>query len=101
MAAVTLNVFLTCYNVDITLILPDTLTPAELSLLRMLVQGMSVSEIAQMRDRSVKTISSQKAKLYRKLGIRNDLVLWLDLLLRYRVVLAEDEKHQISNDVDI
>ncbi|EDA1465493.1 helix-turn-helix domain-containing protein [Salmonella enterica] len=96
MSAVMLNVFLAHYNADITLILPDTVTPTELSLLRMLIQGMSVSEIARKRCRSVKTISCQKAHLYRKLRIHNDLTLWPDLLLRYRMVLRKAGKSLIS-----
>ncbi|WP_218073157.1 helix-turn-helix domain-containing protein [Escherichia coli] len=91
MAAVTLDVYLPDYNVDVTLTLPDTLTLTELSLLRMLMQGMSVSEIARKRCRSVKTVSYQKAQLYRKLGIRNDMTLGLDILLRYKPVLRKTE----------
>ncbi|MDO3872086.1 LuxR C-terminal-related transcriptional regulator [Salmonella enterica] len=44
----------------------------------MLIQGLSVSEIAGKRCRSAKTISCQKAQLYRKLNIRNDLMFWPD-----------------------
>ncbi|WP_284692554.1 helix-turn-helix transcriptional regulator [Escherichia coli] len=89
MSAVTLSVFLTHYNAELTLTLPDTLTPTELSLLRMLIQGMSVSEIARCRHRSTKTVSYQKSQIYRKLGIRNDLTFWLDILLRYKPVLRK------------
>ncbi|ENB8930520.1 response regulator transcription factor [Escherichia coli] len=91
MSAVTLSVFLTHYNAELTLTLPDTLTPTELSLLRMLIQGMSVSEIARCRCRSMKTVSYQKSQIYRKLGIRNDMMFWLDILLNinrcYRNIL--------------
>lgn len=89
MAKVTLTVYLADYNAEVTLRLPDTLTPTEISLLRMLMQGMNVSEIARRRNRSMKTVSYQKSQIYRKLGIRNDLTLWPDLLLRYRAVLLE------------
>ena len=58
MAAVTLGVFLTHYNTDVVLALPDTLTSKVFSLLNMLIQGMSVLEIARKRCRSVKTVSA-------------------------------------------
>lgn len=87
MTAVTMNVYLPDYNAEATLTLPDVLTSTEVSLLQMLIQGMSVSEIARRRCRSMKTVSYQKSQIYQKLGIRNDLTLWLDLQLRYRLVL--------------
>ncbi|WP_105462098.1 helix-turn-helix domain-containing protein [Escherichia coli] len=89
MAKVTLTVYLAGYNAEATLRLPDTLTSTELSLLRMLMQGMSVSEIARHRNRSMKTVSYQKSQIYRKLGIRNDMMFWLDILLRYKPVLRK------------
>ncbi|WP_105269318.1 MULTISPECIES: helix-turn-helix domain-containing protein [Escherichia] len=89
MAKVTLTVYLAGYNAEATLRLPDTLTPTELSLLRMLMQGMSVSEIARRRNRSLKTVSYQKSQIYRKLGIRNDMMFWLDILLRYKPMLKK------------
>lgn len=87
MAKVTLTVYLADYNAEATLRLPDTLTPTEISLLRMLMQGMNVSEIARRRNRSMKTVSYQKSQIYRKLGIRNDMMFWLDILLRYKPML--------------
>ncbi|MVV97814.1 LuxR C-terminal-related transcriptional regulator [Escherichia coli] len=89
MTTVTLNVYLPDYNAEVTLTLPDVLTSTELSLLQMLLLGGNVSKIAQCRCRSIKTVSYQKLQIYRKLGIRNDLTLWPDLLLRYRAVLLE------------
>lgn len=89
MAKVTLTVYLAGYNAEATLRLSDTLTPTELSLLRMLMQGMSVSEIARRRNRSMKTVSYQKSQIYRKLGIRNDMMFWLDILLRYKPMLKK------------
>ncbi|HAW3224889.1 TPA: helix-turn-helix transcriptional regulator [Escherichia coli] len=96
MAKVTLTVYLAGYNAEATLRLPDTLTPTELSLLRMLMQGMSVSEIARRRNRSMKTVSYQKSQIYRKLGIRNDMMFWLDILLRYKSVLRKTEGSSYS-----
>ncbi|HBA8655944.1 TPA: helix-turn-helix transcriptional regulator [Escherichia coli] len=89
MAKVTLTVYLAGYNAEATLRLPDTLTPTELSLLQMLLQGMSVSEITRHRNRSMKTVSYQKSQIYRKLGIRNDMMFWLDILLRYKPMLKK------------
>lgn len=78
-----MRIILERYNTEVMLTLPGTLTFTELSILRMLMQGMSITEISRRRGRSGKTISCQKASLYRKLGIKNDITMWLDLLLRY------------------
>ncbi|MDF3983218.1 response regulator transcription factor [Luteibacter sp. PPL201] len=48
------------------------LSPKELEVVRCLLQGSAVSEIARKFDRSVKTISAQKSAAYRKLDIAND-----------------------------
>lgn len=48
------------------------LSPSEFEVLRQFVAGTSVSEIAHNRNRSVKTISAQKASAMRKLGVRTD-----------------------------
>lgn len=89
MAAVTLNVYLPDYRAEVTLTLPDVLTSTEVSLLQMLLQGMGGAEIARRRCRSMKTVSYQKSQIYRKLGIRNDMTFWLDILLRYKPVLRK------------
>lgn len=44
----------------------------EREVLDLLLSGLTVSEIAQRRHRSVKTISTQKVAVLRKLGLRND-----------------------------
>lgn len=88
MAVVTLRVFLARYNAEVIVTLPEMLTSTEISILRMLLQGMSITEIALRRCRSMKTISCQKAKLYKKLGTRDDLTLWQDLLFRNRITLC-------------
>jgi two-component system capsular synthesis response regulator RcsB len=51
------------------------LTARELEVLRMFARGMSVTDIAQHTDRSVKTISTQKKKAMLKLGAENDVEL--------------------------
>ncbi|MDX7871216.1 response regulator transcription factor [Aeromonas caviae] len=51
------------------------LTARELEVIRMFARGMSVTDIAQHTDRSVKTISTQKKKAMLKLGAENDVEL--------------------------
>jgi two-component system capsular synthesis response regulator RcsB len=48
------------------------LSPRELEVLRLFVSGLTVSEIATLQHRSVKTVSHQKVAALRKLGIEND-----------------------------
>lgn len=47
------------------------LSAREHEVLRCCLSGMSVSEIAQKFNRSIKTISTQKQNAFRKLGLRN------------------------------
>lgn len=51
------------------------LTARELEVVRMFARGMSVTDIAQHTDRSVKTISTQKKRAMMKLGAVNDVEL--------------------------
>lgn len=51
---------------------PASLSPSERDVLQMCLAGMTVSEIALRRNRSVKTISTQKQNAFRKLGLRSD-----------------------------
>ena len=46
------------------------LTPRERDVLEKFARGLSLSEIAHMANRSVKTISLQKQSAFRKLGFR-------------------------------
>ncbi|KLD64588.1 response regulator transcription factor [Dyella japonica] len=48
------------------------LTALEAEILRLFIEGMTVSEIAAQRQRSVKTISHQKISAMNKLGLKND-----------------------------
>lgn len=50
----------------------DELSRNEREVLDLLLAGLTVSEIALQRHRSVKTISTQKTAALRKLGLRND-----------------------------
>ncbi|MET4615459.1 two-component system capsular synthesis response regulator RcsB [Stenotrophomonas sp. 2619] len=53
--------------------LPDaTLSRSERDVLRLCLSGLTVSEIALHRHRSIKTISTQKHAAFRKLGLRSD-----------------------------
>lgn len=52
------------------------LTQAEHKVLEHLQQGMSVSDVADLLHRSVKTISAHKCNSMRKLGVRNDAELF-------------------------
>ena len=44
----------------------------EREVLGLLPQGLTVSEIALRRHRSIKTVSTQKVAVLRKLGLRSD-----------------------------
>ncbi|MCF5092002.1 hypothetical protein GIW57_17750 [Stenotrophomonas sp. PA-6-5C] len=50
----------------------DTLSRNEREVIRLVLDGLTVSEIALHRHRSVKTVSTQKVAALRKLGLRND-----------------------------
>lgn len=48
------------------------LSPREMEVVRLLIRGMTVTEIAQYTRRSLKTISTQKQKAMSKLGVKTD-----------------------------
>lgn len=62
-----------------TLAALNVLSPKEISVIRYLASGYSVSDIARRRCRSVKTISGQKINALKKLDLKNEmeLHLWL------------------------
>lgn len=80
-----IDVILPQYQVRASFPVPGSLTATEITLLRLLVQGKTVSDIAARRQRSTKTISFQKNKLYEKMGITHDLTLWRDLFFRHNL----------------
>ena len=45
-------------------------------MLGLLLQGLTVSEIALRRHRSIKTVSTQKVAVLRKLGLRSDVEIY-------------------------
>lgn len=55
---------------------PSQPTTKELEVLRMLSSGMSVSEIAEHTNRSIKTISTQKKKAMNKLCLESDSAIY-------------------------
>ncbi|MCX4032413.1 response regulator [Aeromonas caviae] len=55
----------------------EKLSPREREVLRCFLRGMSVSEIATLFNRSIKTISSQKQSAITKLGLHKDHELFL------------------------
>lgn len=64
------RVFLQEFGTTVHLSLPGSVSEKERLLLKLLMQGMSVTEISQYRNRSAKTISHQKKQLFEKLGFR-------------------------------
>lgn len=66
---------------------------AELEIIQLLLEGNSVSQIAALRRRSVKTVSAQKAGAFRRLNVSNDTSLLPVLLLRGIVVIYTDPSH--------
>ncbi|ESE02564.1 transcriptional regulator, LuxR family [Escherichia coli 908658] len=58
------RVFLQEFGTTVHLSLPGSVSEKERLLLKLLMQGMSVTEISQYRNRSAKTISHQKKQLF-------------------------------------
>ncbi|MBJ9697685.1 DNA-binding response regulator [Burkholderia cenocepacia] len=54
------------------------LSKCELEVLLSCLEGISMSEIARMKGRSIKTVSRQKRLAYQKLGIETDFELFKD-----------------------
>lgn len=50
----------------------DTLSPREYEVMRLLAEGYSITQIAEMQNRSKQTISSQKKSGMSKLGVTSD-----------------------------
>lgn len=55
----------------------NSLSPKELEVIRCFIEGMTVSDIAEKFNRSLKTISGQKQSALRKLGLASDHELFL------------------------
>ncbi|PRB90095.1 hypothetical protein CQ006_25860 [Pseudomonas cedrina] len=52
------------------------LSQREREVLRLCISGLTVTRIAEMSGRSLKTVSTQKLAAYRKLGLKNDMDLF-------------------------
>ncbi|HAX5102336.1 TPA: helix-turn-helix domain-containing protein [Escherichia coli] len=78
-------IYSSIYNVTINLTIPDVLSDAEKEILKCTMCGMNVTDIANYRFRSVKTVCFQKKQVYAKLGIKNDISFWLDLYMKYQL----------------
>lgn len=52
------------------------LSQREREVLRLYITGLTVTRIAEMSHRSLKTVSTQKLAAYRKLGLKNDIDLF-------------------------
>ncbi|EKP5434592.1 helix-turn-helix transcriptional regulator [Salmonella enterica] len=77
------------FNVNLEADKAINLTISERYILSLLLKGMTVSEIAARRKRSIKTISTQKRTLYSKFGAKNDVQLLAALIAR-NVLSFED-----------
>lgn len=69
------------HDIDIHIWISSSMTDTESKVLELLLKGYTISRISESRGRSVKTVSLQKHQIYKKLGIRNDIIFWLDLSL--------------------
>jgi two-component system capsular synthesis response regulator RcsB len=54
---------------------PDSLSPKELEVIRLLASGLSLGEIARSVNRSKQTVTAQKIAAMRKLGLGDDAAL--------------------------
>lgn len=52
------------------------LSPAELDVMRLALQGLSNAQIAKARRTSIRTVANQLASVFRKLGVRSRLELF-------------------------
>ncbi|WP_064768347.1 LuxR C-terminal-related transcriptional regulator [Escherichia coli] len=70
------------------------LTKVECDVFELLVKGYKIANVAQYRARSLKTVSSQKHQVYKKLGFRNDVTFWIDIILSHhmRIVFCRNGK---------
>ena len=101
MASHDLSVFLEEFGATVNLTLPGIVSEKERLLLKLLMEGMSVTEISQYRNRSAKTISHQKKQLFEKLGIQSDITFWRDIFFQYNpeiISATGNNSHKYIND---
>lgn len=80
-------------NINISITLPTKLTDKETFLLKNLLDGKNLKDIAQEHKQNIRALSFQKEKIYEKLGIQNDLSLWLNVFFRF-----EYQIEAVNND---
>ncbi|MCV5533437.1 helix-turn-helix transcriptional regulator, partial [Escherichia coli] len=73
MNTIKINLNLIDYDSIVNIELPCLLSEIEVELLSQLLKGYSVNDISKRRNRSIKTVSCQKMKLYKKLNVKSDL----------------------------
>ncbi|EFI6955471.1 helix-turn-helix domain-containing protein [Escherichia coli] len=69
------------HDITVHVWISASLTEAECSVLELLLKGYNITQISKSRFRSIKTVSFQKYKIYKKLGIHNDITFWVDISL--------------------
>ncbi|EAB4961675.1 helix-turn-helix transcriptional regulator [Salmonella enterica] len=74
------------------------LSQAEFRVISLLLKGYNSGQIAAFYSRSVKTISAQKGRAFKRLGVRNDATLLPALLLQGMVTVYTDLNREHSLD---
>lgn len=64
------------------------LTKKEVIIITYLLNGKTVTDIAKLTNRDVRTISTQKNNAYKKLGVKNDISLLATLLENSYVAIS-------------
>ena len=67
----------------------DTLSEREMEVMRMLIRGMPVKEMAEKFNISYKTIHSYRGRLFEKLNVETDLAVTL-LAIHHGLIVLED-----------
>ncbi len=94
------RVFLQEFGTTVHLSLHSSVSEKERLLLKLLMQGMSVTEISQYRNRSAKTISHQRNSSL-KTGIQSDITFWRDIFFQYNpeiISATGNNSHKYIND---
>ncbi|WIF57215.1 EAL domain-containing protein [Atlantibacter hermannii] len=90
-----INIYVEKLNASINITLPCPLTKNEMFVFIQLLHGKTVNEIAGEYYRSPKTIYSHKKRVYKKLGISNDITFWRDVLFFNSGMLTVGRKHAV------
>ncbi|HAX9857843.1 TPA: hypothetical protein U0S22_004837 [Escherichia coli] len=81
----------------------STLTPKEKDVIRLLLTGHDVTMVSRLKQRSVKTVSTQKQSAYKKLGVKCDVALYPVLIKRWgmRISSHTDEPQATAVNFNI